>query len=51
MRYTDLTNDELELFVDYAKLLSMGIITANKFITFFNELQKQVEDRLNNASI
>lgn len=45
MRYTDLTNDELDSFLEMSKLLSRKEITCGKFIEFFNELQYNVLTR------
>jgi hypothetical protein len=45
MRYTDLTNEELQAFVDMAKMLTDGKITASRFIAFFTQLEKTVDAR------
>jgi hypothetical protein len=45
MRWTDLNNEELDLFVDMAKSLKAGIITASKFVEFYTNLEKNVFER------
>lgn len=45
MRYTDLTNDELDAMVEMSKLLSKGQITVSRYLRFFNELQRLVLQR------
>lgn len=47
MRYTDLTNDELDAFLDMSKMLTEGNITAKRYIQFFTELEKAVTLRMN----
>lgn len=45
MKWTDLTNIELDQLLAFAKSLSDGEITAKMFVVFYKHLEKAVEER------